>query len=267
MSTMSDRPDFLPFVTKVIGNKINCFPSYRSLYDFILKDLNEKQQRGYITVNNVHTMMEGYRDPQFKRFIEESYLSIPDGKPLQIVGKLKNATGISRLFGPTILEKFLDWGRKDKTRHFLFGGTVETLKAMQEKILARYPGTDIVGAISPPFGAISSWPNDIFVREINESKADMIWVGLGAPKQEAWMHQFSGQIDKGILFGIGAGFSYIAGTTKHAPNWMKNASLEWLFRLGQEPKRLFKRYLVTIPPFIFLAAADVLSYKIGRRRE
>lgn len=260
---MSDRT-ILPHVTKVIGSRINCFPSYRSLYDFVLKDLTEKQQRGYIMVNNVHTIMESYWNPQFRRYIEESYLSIPDGKPLQVVGHFKKAPGISRLFGPTVLENFLDWGRKDRVRHFLFGGSPDTLKAMQDQISAKYPGAEIVGTVSPPYGAISHWPNDKYIQEINESKPDMIWVGLGAPKQETWMNQFSGQIDKGILIGIGAGFSYMAGNTKHAPDWMKNASLEWLYRLKQEPRRLFKRYFLTIPPFLLLATLDIISHKVSR---
>lgn len=259
---MTDDIAYSKGTMHILGNRIDYFPSYRSLYGYVLSDVRKNRRRGYITVNNVHTMMEGFWHSDFRKCLNESYLSIPDGKPLQVVGRLKNANGIVRLFGPTVMEKFLNWGRKDKIRHFFIGGTPDFLGKLKEEALTRYPGAEIVGSIAPPFSPMDKWPVFEYINQINDAKPDLIWVGLGAPKQEKWMNQYASLIDNGILIGIGAGFSYLAGNTKHAPEWMKNASLEWLFRLAQEPKRLFRRYFTTIPPFLVLASLDVMRFKI-----
>jgi N-acetylglucosaminyldiphosphoundecaprenol N-acetyl-beta-D-mannosaminyltransferase len=247
---------------KILGNKIDCFPDIQTLFSQILSDQKASTCKGYVTVNNVHTMMEGYWDESFRKIINESYLSIPDGKPLEVVGKLKGNKKISRLFGPTVMERFIDGGRKEGISHFFIGSSEESLQKLCTAINAKYPGTKISGMIAPPFKPVNEWDNESFIRTINEAAPDFIWVGLGAPKQERWMYDNFRQIDKGILFGIGAGFDYLAGNTRHAPNWMKNASLEWLFRLVQEPRRLWKRYFRTIPPFIVLASLELMGLKL-----
>lgn len=246
---------------KILGNRIDCFPEYRELYKYILTDLKKGSAKGYVTVNNVHTMMEGYRSAGYRKIINEAYLSIPDGKPLEIVGKLKGNKNISRLFGPTVMEKFIDWGREDGIKHFFFGASEESLQKLKLAIEEKYPGAKIVGMISPPFKPVEQWDNEAFIHEINLAEPDFVWIGLGAPKQERWMYAHNGSIN-GLLFGIGAGFSYLAGNTKHAPQWMKKFALEWLYRLIQEPGRLWKRYLTTIPPFMFFAMLELLGFKL-----
>lgn len=250
----------------LLGNKINIFPSYRALYDHV-KVLGGKRgvDKSYVTVNNVHTMMEGFYDASFQQIINESFLSLPDGKPLQIVGKLKGAEGISRLFGPTVMEKFIDWGRQDNIRHFFFGSDEANLQKLKQAILTRFPGTIIAGMLAPPFKPTNQWDNDDFIATINAAQPHFIWVGLGAPKQERWMYQHTKDIN-GLLFGIGAGFDYLAGNTQHAPVWMKNSSLEWAYRLAQEPARLWKRYLTTIPPFILYASLELLGVKFRKEK-
>ncbi|ANE53335.1 hypothetical protein SY85_05375 [Flavisolibacter tropicus] len=251
----------------MLGNKVNCFNGYNDLYQNIIDDFrNENIRKGYVTVNNVHTMIEGFHDSSFQAIINEGYLSLPDGKPLEIVGRLKGNKNISRLFGPTVMEKFIDWGRKDNLTHFFFGSSEATLSKLKEAIEEKYPGTQIAGMISPPFKPFAEWNNADFIHAINLAKPDFIWVGLGAPKQEKWMFENFDRLDQGLLFGIGAGFDYLAGNTKHAPSWMKNASLEWLYRLIQEPHRLWKRYFKTIPQFIFFATLEILVLKFRRSK-
>jgi N-acetylglucosaminyldiphosphoundecaprenol N-acetyl-beta-D-mannosaminyltransferase len=186
---------------------------------------------------------------------------LPDGKPLQIVGKLKGHKEIARLFGPTVMENFIDWGRNDGLSHFFFGSSDETLTRLKAAIELQYPGTNIAGMLAPPFRPYTEWQNDVFIQLINNARPDVIWVGLGAPKQERWMYEHHKQIQCGMMFGIGAGFDYLAGNTRHAPAWMKNTSLEWLFRLVQEPGRLWKRYLSTIPHFVFFAGLELLGIR------
>jgi N-acetylglucosaminyldiphosphoundecaprenol N-acetyl-beta-D-mannosaminyltransferase len=211
-------------------------------------------------------MIEGFWDVNYREIINHSFLSIPDGKLLQIVGRLKGNKEISRLFGPTVMEKFIDWGRQNGSRHFFFGSSEETLQKLKRVIEEKYPGTIICGMISPPFKPMSEWDREEFIQRINEAKPDFIWVGLGAPKQERWMYNHYNRIDKGILFGIGAGFDYLAGNTNHAPDWMKKFALEWLYRLIQEPGRLWKRYLRTIPQFIFFASLELLGVKFKQSK-
>jgi N-acetylglucosaminyldiphosphoundecaprenol N-acetyl-beta-D-mannosaminyltransferase len=250
---------------QILGNKIDCFGSYRKLYDEVLNSLKRGSiDKGYVTVNNVHTMIEGYWNPSFQAIINDGYLSIPDGKPLVVVGKLKGNKEISRLFGPTVMEKFIDWGRKDGVSHFFFGSSESTLKKLKQAIDQKYPGAKVVGMISPPYQPIKEWNHDYFIQSINVARPDFIWIGLGAPKQEAWMYNHFCKIDKGILFGIGAGFDYLAGNTKHAPEWMKRFALEWLYRLIQEPGRLWKRYFKTIPQFIVFASFELLGIKFKK---
>lgn len=247
----------------ILGNKIDCFKDYRILYQTVVRQCRDENigMAGYITVNNAHTMIEGLRDSSYQEIINNSFLSIPDGKPLQIVGRLKGNKDISRLFGPTVMGKFIDWGRKDGIRHFFFGSTEENLQKLKLAIEEQYPCAIICGMVSPPFKPMNEWNNEEFIQKINEAKPDFIWVGLGAPKQERWMYYNYKNINSGIMFGIGAAFAYLAGDTKHAPQWMKNLALEWLYRLFQEPKRLWKRYLTTIPQFIFFASLELLGVK------
>lgn len=249
---------------KILGNRIDCFPSYRALYDHVHAAIQANAATGYVTVNNVHTMMEGYWSSAYRNIINTGYLSIPDGKPLEIVGRLKGNKHISRLFGPTVMEKFIDWGRKDGLSHFFLGSSESNLMKLKTAIETRYPGAKIAGMISPPYLPVAKWDNDYFISQINEAKPDFIWIGLGAPKQERWMHDNYKKVQQGILFGIGAGFDYLAGNTKHAPNWMKRFALEWLYRLFQEPKRLWRRYFKTIPQFIFFASLDVVGIRLKK---
>jgi N-acetylglucosaminyldiphosphoundecaprenol N-acetyl-beta-D-mannosaminyltransferase len=250
---------------KILGNKIDCFKDYEELYQYVVETLKvNKIEESYITVNNVHTMVEGYWHSSFQAIINNGYLSLPDGKPLEIVGKLKGNKNISRLFGPTVFEKFIDWGRKDGMSHFFFGSSEETLQKLKLAVEKKYPGTKISGMISPPYKPFEEWDNEEFIQAINTAKPDFIWIGLGAPKQEHWMYQHYKSMNKGIMFGIGAGFDYLAGNTKHAPQWMKNVSLEWLYRLIQEPRRLWKRYLITIPQFILFASLELIGIKFKK---
>ena len=252
---------------KILGNKIDCFSSYRELYDAIIQNYTSGNiRKGYITVNNVHTLMEGYWNSSYQAIINEAYLSIPDGKPLEVVGKLKGNKKISRLFGPTVMEKFIDWGRKDGVSHYFFGSSEATLLKLKNAIESKYPGTEIAGMLSPPYKPVEHWDNDDFIHSINVAKADFIWIGLGAPKQECWMHANHHKIDQGVLFGIGAGFDYLAGNTSHAPEWMKKFALEWLYRLIQEPRRLWKRYLKTIPQFMFFASMELIGFKFKKHK-
>jgi N-acetylglucosaminyldiphosphoundecaprenol N-acetyl-beta-D-mannosaminyltransferase len=245
--------------SKILGAKISNVINYREVYDTLKSSFNSSTS--YITVNNVHTVIEAVRYNKYKEVINSSFLALPDGKPLSVYAKIKGARNITRIFGPTFFAKTLEWGQGDGLTHFFFGSSGETLSKMSEVIINKYPRAIIKGKLSPPFRQFTEAENEQFIKEIKDSNADIIWVGLGAPKQEMWIYENYKKLNRGVMIGIGAGFNYLAGDTKHAPEWMKNASLEWLYRLIQEPGRLWKRYLVTNTLFLWYIFLELTGLK------
>ena len=246
--------------TRILSSNLDS-TTYVDCYESILKHLSEGQNPVYITVNNVHTVVEGVLNPDYGKIINEGFMAVPDGRPLSVVAGLKGDKKMERVFGPTLQEKLLEWGQEDELRHYFVGGTSETLDKMEDVVAQRYPSALVCGRISPPFRVLTKKENDSIVDQINNACADIIWVGLGAPKQERWMYGNYSALHKGIMIGVGAGFDYLAGNIQHAPTWMKKYSLEWFYRLIQEPKRLWRRYVVTIPIFLVLNTLELLRIK------
>jgi N-acetylglucosaminyldiphosphoundecaprenol N-acetyl-beta-D-mannosaminyltransferase len=246
--------------TNILGCYISNIASYSDAYKELIT-YNLKDVPNYITVNNVHTVIEGVRDSHYKKIINDAFLALPDGKPLSVVAKLKGKKNISRIFGPSFMEKTIDWGQKDNLSHFFFGSSEKILDKLSSSINFKFPEAKIAGMISPPYRPLTESENINYLDKINEANADVIWIGLGAPKQEKWMYENYKHLNRGVMIGIGAGFDYVAGNTKHAPEWMKNLSLEWLYRLIQEPGRLWKRYLVTNTLFLFFITLQLFGLK------
>lgn len=245
----------------ILGSAISFPESYRDAYEKIRDLALRENTSGYITVNNVHTVVEGVLHSDYQQITNNALMALPDGKPLSVVAKKRGIVHATRIFGPTFFEKALEMGQADNIRHFFFGSSPEVLEQMQVQCAKRFPDATIVGAISPPFRPLTAEENTGFIDEINRSNADIIWVGLGAPRQEYWMAQHARLLNKGVMIGVGAGFDYLAGNTQHAPEWMKNASLEWLYRLIQEPGRLWKRYVVTNSLFLIYIFLEQLGLK------
>lgn len=248
---------------KILGARISEISSYKEAYTLIIYAVHSNESLpNYVTINNVHTVVESVLHNDYLKVINNSFMSFPDGRPLSIVAKLKGEKNITRIFGPTFFEKTLEWGQKDGLKHFFFGSTEATINKMLKKISTNYPKTIIAGYYSPPYKKeFSEDENEKFIKIMNESGADIFWIGLGAPKQEIWMYENYKKLSKGIMIGIGAGFDYLAGNTKHAPQWMKTASLEWFYRLIQEPKRLWKRYLITNTLFVWYVFLELTGLK------
>lgn len=245
----------------ILGCDINNLNSHEETYRILIDYLHLQNKPTYITVNNVHTVTEGIKNKDFRNIINNSFLSLPDGKPLSVVGKLKGIKNINRIFGPDFFEKTIDWGQENNLKHFFFGSANETLQKLSDKIKIKFPNAKIVGMISPSFNEFTAEENEKYIREIKASNPDLIWVSLGAPKQEKWISNNYKKLDHGVMVGIGAGFDYLSGNLKNAPLWMKNFSLEWLYRLMQEPKRLWKRYFFSNTIFIFYIILDFLGLK------
>ena len=206
----------------------------------------------YMCVSNVHTTVMSFDDEEYCAVQNGGIMAIPDGGPLSSVGRKRGFSGMKRTTGPDYMKEMLKISNEEGYRHFFYGSTEETLKKLQRTLKRSYPNVQVVGMFSPPFRTLSAQEDEEIVHMINESNADFVWIGLGAPKQERRMAEHQGKI-KGFMIGVGAAFDYEAGNIDRAPMWMQKANLEWLYRLLQEPKRLFKRYFYTNTKFIWNA--------------
>lgn len=214
---------------------------------------NKEALRGnYICVSNVHTTVMSYEDAEYRRIQNSGALALPDGKPLSVVCRKRGFPGADRVTGPDLMQEIFALSEQYGYRHYFYGSTPETLQLLKEKVEEKYH-LHIVGLESPPFRKLTEEEDRAVVERIRAARADFVWVGLGAPKQERWMYEHKGRVDS-LMIGVGAGFDYFAGNIKRAPLWMQKCSLEWLYRLMQDPKRLFKRYLVTNTKFLWLTA-------------
>lgn len=202
----------------------------------------------YICVSNVHTTVTSYEDSKYLDIQNNALMALPDGGPLSSLGRKRGYTNMERVTGPSLMGEVF----KEGYRHYFYGSTEETLKLLKDKLTKNYPNMTIVGMYSPPFRPLIEEEDQVVIKQINDTNPDFVWIGLGAPKQEIWMSEHQGKIN-GLMIGVGAGFDYYAGNIKRAPLWMQNHNLEWLYRLIQDPKRLFKRYLVTNTKFIWNA--------------
>ena len=222
--------------------------------DWLIKYLDEnlKQLSGdYICVSNVHTTVMSYEDSNYCRIQNGGLMAIPDGGPLAKIGNKRGYSDMKRTTGPDLMEEIFRISSIKGYKHFFYGATNETLEKMKTNLEKKYPGIRIVGMHSPPFRPLNSDEDREIVQLINEAQPDFIWVGLGAPKQEIWMYEHQGKMS-GLMVGVGAGFDYFANNIKRAPLWMQNNNLEWLYRLLQDPKRLFKRYMKVNTKFLWL---------------
>jgi exopolysaccharide biosynthesis WecB/TagA/CpsF family protein len=204
----------------------------------------------YICFSNVHTSVMAREDASYRDVLNGAAFVFPDGTPIATLEQKKGYVGAERVAGPDFMEHMFRDTQDGRLSHFFYGASQETLDALKENLLKKYPGIDIRGMYSPPFRALSEEEDRADVNLINGSGADIIWIGLGAPKQEKWMNAHKGEIS-GVMMGVGAGFDFHAGTIKRAPKWIQKIGLEWLFRLFQDPGRLFKRYFVTNGKFIW----------------
>ena len=221
------------------------------LVDYLEKNISEIKG-DYICVSNVHTTVTSYENAAYCAIQNGGLMAIPDGGPLSTVGQKRGHKNMERTTGPSLMGEIFEISANKKYRHFFYGSTEETLQLLYQKLTRRYPGIQIVGMYSPPFRTITKEENDLIIKKINETKPDFVWVGLGAPKQERWMAAHQGKIN-GLMIGVGAGFDYYADNIKRAPMWMQRHNLEWVYRLVQDPKRLFKRYWSTNTKFIWHA--------------
>jgi N-acetylglucosaminyldiphosphoundecaprenol N-acetyl-beta-D-mannosaminyltransferase len=210
------------------------------------------RQRGYICVAAVHTVMACQEDRELRDAVLGSDLTVPDGQPLVWAMNALGHDLSSRVYGPDLMARYCERAALTGARMFLYGGRNQgALVQLALNLRTRYPGLNIVGGYAPPFRPLTGEEEDFVLDEINRSQADVVWVGIGVPKQEKWMAAMRGRLRAPVLVGVGAAFDFHAGLVSQAPRWMQSMGLEWAYRLLQEPGRLWRRYLRYNPRFVF----------------
>lgn len=225
----------------------------------------EELRGDYICVSNVHTTVMAFRDESYRKVQNSGAMALPDGQPLSIVSRRRGYSEAQRVPGPDLMPEILRLSEDKGYRHYFYGSTPETLERLRKVLLDRFPRLQIVGMDAPPFRPLTEEEDQEAVRRINESGADFVWVALGAPKQEKWMYEHRGRVN-GLMIGVGAAFDFIAGTVRRAPMWMQKLCLEWVYRICQDPKRMFPRYVSTNFAFLWHVHRESKAIRKERRK-
>ena len=200
------------------------------------------QKQHYVTVTGVHGVMESQSDENLRQIHNQAGMVTPDGMPMVWLGRSEGHNNMTRVCGPDMMLEVFKESVTKGYRHFFYGGNEGVPELLKTRLEEKFPGVKIVGTHSPPFRALTKSEEQNVINKINEAQPDIIWVGLSTPKQERWMASHIDQLEASVLIGVGAAFDFNAGLKKRAPIWMQKSGLEWLYRLLDEPKRLWKRY-------------------------
>lgn len=219
------------------------------------KWIEERSFGHYIAVTNTHVVTESWFNPEYKHVLNTADFVVPDGMPLVWLGRLGGYSLKRRVYGPELMETFFkEMGRKRS--HFIYGGKPGIPEKLIENLSESYPGICFVGSYSPPFRQLTEDEDREIVDMINGLEPDVIWVGLGAPKQEKWMYDHKDELRVPLMVGVGAAFDFLAGVKSQAPSLFRENGFEWLWRLMSEPRRLWRRYLLYGPLFIGLVTLE-----------
>lgn len=221
---------------------------------------------GYACFVNAHVSVMTRQRVDIRSAILDATFAFPDGMPVYLTGKYLYGMQNEKISGPDFLERVFSCDKGRRLRHYFYGSTPEVLDKLVTSLQEKYSGCNIVGAFSPPFKALSDEEKQSHINAILDSGAQMVWVGLGAPKQELWMQENAPALPRSILLGVGAAFDFHAGLLDRAPSWAQRWGLEWLHRLIQEPRRLIGRYAETNTLFLWYTAKAQLGRLFGRNK-
>ena len=222
-------------------------------------------QHGYVCVSNVHALMAAREDPELRAALLRSSINVPDGQPLVWALNLLGHSLRDRVYGPELMARSCARAARSGQRIYLYGGRNQgALVQLALNLRQSYPGIKIVGGYSPPHRPLTDDERESVAREINAPRPDVVWVGIGVPKQEKWMDTMRDRLDAPVLIGVGAAFDFHAGLVSQAPPLLQEAGLEWAYRLRQEPRRLWRRYLRYNPRFVQAFTRQLVSHRRAR---
>ncbi len=223
----------------------------------------ERRERAYVCVCTAHGVAEARRDPTYRAVLNGASLVTPDGMPMVWLARRAGYRQVTRVYGPDLLLEVCRWSVERGWRHYFYGGAPGVADRLAGRLRHRFPGLQVAGVESPPFRPLTAQEEDAMVARLNAARPDIVWVGLGAPRQDLWMACYRDRLDAPVLVGVGAAFDFLAGVKPQAPRWMRERGLEWLFRLACEPRRLWRRYLLLGPVFlwhVFLQQTGLRKY-------
>jgi N-acetylglucosaminyldiphosphoundecaprenol N-acetyl-beta-D-mannosaminyltransferase len=224
--------------------------------------LTQTKQSSYIIAANVHVVMTAYWQSKYRNILNQAALVTPDGMPLVWGMRWLGARNQTRVYGPDLMLAWCDRATQTHSSIYLYGSTPQTLKLLTTKLQQSFPTLQIAGTHSPPFRTLTPAEEAADRERIHRSGASVVFVGLGCPKQEEWMHRQMGKLDA-VMIGVGAAFKFHSGEVAQAPRWMMHLGLEWCFRLFQEPERLWSRYLLTNSAFMMLFGKQIIKHALS----
>lgn len=248
-----------PASTNVLGVRVSAV-NLQTATARIQRAIAERR-KGYVCVRDAHGVIRSQKDRALRAIHNRAFLVTPDGMPLVWALKRAGHSDASRVYGPDLMLALFQAGLQQDLKHFLYGATPETLRALQTRLIERFPDAQIVGAYAPPFRDLLPHEEEDVTGAVNQSGADIVWVGLSTPKQERWMARMRNRLDAPMLIGVGAAFDFHAGNKLQAPLIIQRSGFEWVFRLACEPRRLWRRYAVVVPSFLALSALQRLGLR------
>jgi N-acetylglucosaminyldiphosphoundecaprenol N-acetyl-beta-D-mannosaminyltransferase len=237
----------------------------KAAIEIIEKWIDEKHAH-YICALDVHSLMRAQDDAAHNQALCHADMVLPDGMPLVWLSKLRGQKDIERVCGPDLMLCIFEHSTQKAWRHYFFGGSQGVAEALASRARNLYPNLIVAGTDCPPFRAVSARELEDAIARINAASPDIVWIGLGCPRQEIWMSENAAKLKQSIAIGVGAAFDFHTGRIKRAPPWMRSAGLEWLYRLLSEPRRLWYRYLYLAPRFIAICSLDLFRSALLRTR-
>jgi N-acetylglucosaminyldiphosphoundecaprenol N-acetyl-beta-D-mannosaminyltransferase len=222
---------------------------------------HERFRPHWVVVADMHAVVEAHNRADFRRMVRQADLTVPDGISLVKVAQWKGGAVRSRVAGTDLMKAFFFGTQGLGFRHYFYGDTDLTLERLTGNLTRQYPGLTVAGAYSPPFRPMTEEEDEAAIRRINEAKPDVLWVGLGLPKQEQWIYTHRDRLDVPLVLGVGAAFKFLAGTVQRAPDWVGDMGFEWLWRFACEPRRLWKRVMIEGTQFVGLVLLELAGWR------